>query len=275
MAAPRAIAKVFARTRKERRAAFIPYLCAGDPDLETTTELLRALARGGADIIELGVPFSDPMADGPVIQRSAHRALESGTTLSGVLELVANCKEELGVPIVLFTYCNPIFRRGVAAFAEQASESGVDGVLFVDLPPEEAAEEVRPVLTRFGLDQIFLVAPTSTPERVRLISRASSGFVYYVSRTGVTGEQASLEGELLAELSEVRKRIRLPLAVGFGISTPEQVGAVARSADAVVVGSHLVRLVEELADNESLAALLEDRVRELTEPLRLKSRRKR
>ena len=271
----RTIARVFARCRKERRSAFIPYLCAGDPDLETTPELLRALARGGADIIELGVPFSDPIADGPTIQRAAHRALSSGTTLAGILEMVSRMRSELELPIVLFTYSNPIFRRGLKAFAEQAAASGIDGVLFVDLPPEESAEEVTPTLKKHALDQIFLLAPTSTRERVRKISRASSGFVYYVSRTGVTGEQASLAEDLIDELRSVRRRVRLPLAVGFGISTPDQVEAVAELADGVVVGSHLVRLVEEHSGDDDLGAILQQRVRELTAPLRPRSGRAR
>ncbi len=266
------IAEVFARCRKERRSAFIPYLCAGDPDLETTPELLRALVRGGADIIELGVPFSDPMADGPTNQRASQRALSSGTTLSGILAMVSRMRTELEVPIVLFTYSNPIFRCGLEAFAEQASAAGVSGVLFVDLPPEESAEETSPILSKHGLDQIFLLAPTSTPKRVRKISKASSGFVYYVSRTGVTGEQSSLAEDLLDELRAVRRLVRLPLAVGFGISTPEQVGAVAEIADAVVVGSHLVRLVEECSGDDDRGAILEARVRELTVPLGRRSR---
>lgn len=269
----RTIARVLARCRKERRCAFIPYLCAGDPDLETTPELLRALARGGADIIELGVPFSDPIADGPTIQRAAHRALSSGTTLAGILEMVSRMRSELEPPIVLFSYTNPIFRRGLKSFAEQAAASGIDGVLFVDLPPEESAEEVSPTLEKYGLDQIFLLAPTSTRERVRKISKASSGFVYYVSRTGVTGEQSSLAEDLAAELRLVRRRVRLPLAVGFGISTPEQVEAVAELADAVVIGSHLVRLVEEHSGEEDVGAILENRVRELTAPLWARSGR--
>lgn len=261
------IGAAFSSCRRRKRSAFIPYLCAGDPDLEKMPELLRALVRGGADLLELGVPFSDPMADGPTNQRASQRALESGTTLSGILEMVALHREELGVPIVLFTYCNPIFRYGLERFAEQASSSGVDGVLFVDLPPEEAAEEVSPTLARHGIDQIFLLSPTSTRDRIRRISQASRGFVYYVSRTGVTGEQDQLAEELLDELKAVRRRVRLPLAVGFGISTPEQVATVAEGADAVVVGSHLVRLVEEHAGNVALPSLLEERVRELMAPL--------
>ena len=270
-----AIAATFKACRKQKRPAFIPYLCAGDPSLEKTPELLDALVAGGADIIELGVPFSDPMADGPTNQRAAHRALQAGTTLSGVLGVIAQHRERLGVPIVLFTYFNPVFRRGVVTFAEEASAAGVDGVLFVDLPPEEARGDVTPVLRRHGIDQIFLLAPTSPPARIRKAERASSGFVYYVSRTGVTGAQDSLADDLVNELASVRKKIKLPLAVGFGISTPEQVAAVGREVDGVVVGSHLVNLVEEHALEPDVCSRLEDRVRALTAPLHGKRPRRR
>lgn len=270
-----AISRVFETCRKEKRSAFIPFLVAGDPHLDRTPELLAALVRGGSDIIELGVPFSDPMADGPPNQRGYHRALEAGTTLGGILDLVKRHRDPLGVPIVLFTYFNPILRRGLLRFAEEAASAGVDGVLFVDLPPEESESEVTPMLRRYGIDQVFLLAPTSTPERIRKAARLSSGFLYYVSRTGVTGEQDRLATDLTSELRSVRRKVKLPLAVGFGISTPEQVAAVAGEADAVVVGSHLVSLVAEHVDEPDVCQRLEARVRELTEPLRLKSRRKR
>ncbi len=262
-----AIAEVFARCRNEKRAAFIPFLMAGDPDLETTGELLQALASGGADIIELGVPFSDPIADGPVNQRAAARALESGTTLSGILRMVTRQRVRLKVPIVLFSYYNPILHRGVEAFAEQAAASGVDGVLCVDLPPEEADEDFIPALRRHGLDTIFLLAPTSTRQRIQRVGEASSGFVYYVSRTGVTGAQDELPKDLLRELKSVRRKVPQPLAVGFGISTPDQVEAVARFADGVVVGSELVSLVEERALDPDLPLALLKHVRYLTAPL--------
>jgi tryptophan synthase alpha chain len=263
-----AIEAAFARCRAERRAAFIPYLTAGDPDLGTTAELLEALTLGGADIIELGVPFSDPIADGAVNQRAAARALASGTTLSGILELVAGCRERLGVPVVLFTYFNPLLARGVESFAEQASASGVDGVLCVDLPPEEAAGELRPALLEAGVDPIFLLAPTSTRAREKAVAAASSGFVYYVSRTGVTGTREELAPELLRDAKRLRRRLKLPLAVGFGISSPEQVKAVGKVADGVVVGSALVRIVEERAGKTDLVEVMEREARRLSEPLR-------
>lgn len=262
-----AIHKVFEACRKEKRAAFIPFLMAGDPDLAATADLLDALVAGGSDIIELGVPFSDPIADGPVNQRAALRALGSGTKLAGILDLVARKRVELGTPIVLFTYFNPIHARGVEPFAEQAAASKVDGVLCVDLPPEEGEKDFVPALRRKGLDTIFLLAPTSTRERVRRVGASSSGFVYYVSRTGVTGERSKLPEGLAAEVRALRKRLAQPVAVGFGISGPEQVAAVAAIADGVVVGSALVRLVEELGGGAAAPALAE-KVRELAEPLR-------
>jgi tryptophan synthase alpha chain len=261
------IGEVFARCAAERRAAFIPFIMAGDPNLQATADQLAALAAGGADIIELGVPFSDPIADGPVNQRAATRALAAGTHLSGILELVARHRDQLGVPVVLFTYYNPLFARGIERFAEQAAASGVDGVLCVDLPPEEASRDLVPALRGRGVDTIFLVAPTSTRDRVARVAAASSGFVYYVSRTGVTGERTTLPADLVRDLRRLRRRLDLPLAVGFGISTPNQVAALAEVADAVVVGSALVRLVEQMGEDPGLPAMLEDRVRELAAPL--------
>jgi len=259
-----AIDEVFARCREEGRPAFIPFLMAGDPDLATTGRLIAALARGGADLIELGVPFSDPIADGPVNQRAAYRALQSGSKLSAILELIAGQRGELGVPVVLFTYFNPIHARGVERFAEQAAASGVDGVLCVDLPPEEAAASFVPALRSQGVDTVFLLSPTSDKARMARVGEASSGFVYYVSRTGVTGERAALAPALIREVKTVRRRVGLPVAVGFGISTPEQVAEVGAVADGVVVGSALVRMVEEGGGDPELPARLEERVRELT-----------
>jgi len=267
-----AIDEVFERCAEEGRAAFIPFLMAGDPDLETTPRLVEALAAGGADLIELGVPFSDPIADGPVNQRAANRALAAGTSLAGILEVVATARESVTVPIVLFSYFNPIRARGLELFAEQAATSGVDGVLCVDLPPEEAEDSYLPALRKNDLDPVFLLAPTSTSERMRLVAEVSSGFVYYVSRTGVTGERELLTKTLPKEVKRVRRKVDLPVAVGFGISTPEQVAAVGDFADGVVVGSALVRLVEE--GGRDAPTRVEDRVRELMAPL-VEDRKKR
>ena len=239
-----AIDLVFDRCREEKRAAFIPYVTCGDPDLETSFQIVTALVDAGADIIELGVPFSDPIADGPVNQRSATRALAAGTTLSGIFDLVARHRRSSAVPIVLFSYFNPIFVRGVGSFAAQAAESGVDGVLCVDLPPSEAAKDFTPALREHEIDTVFLLSPTSSRDRVKEVAEASTGFVYYVSRTGVTGVQSELAAELKKSVKRVRRRLPQPLAVGFGISSPEQVAAVAKIADGVVVGSALVQIVE-------------------------------
>ena len=258
------IAAAFAAARAAGRAAFIPYLTAGDPDLATTESLVGALVRGGADIVELGVPFSDPIADGPVNQRAAERALRSGTTLAGILELCAALRTKGGPPIVLFTYFNPIHRLGTAAFADRAGAAGVEGVLVTDLPPEEGAE-LHAALAGYGIDRIGLVAPTSTEGRIDAVVAATSGFLYYISRTGVTGERAQLPPGLEEEVDGVRRRAgRLPIAVGFGISRPEQVAAVSRFADGVVVGSALVRAVEDGAGAADLPARIEALCRSLT-----------
>ncbi|HYX22556.1 MAG TPA: tryptophan synthase subunit alpha [Thermoanaerobaculia bacterium] len=270
-----AIDDVFQSCAREGRAAFIPFIMAGDPDLGATAAHLAALAAGGADLIELGVPFSDPIADGPVNQRAAVRALAAGTKLSAILQLVARHRDKLGIPIVLFTYFNPVHARGVERFAEQAAASGVDGVLCVDLPPEEGERELIPAMREQGVDTIFLLAPTSTRDRVGKVAACSSGFVYYVSRTGVTGERAALPSELVRDVKKLRKRLAQPLAVGFGISTPEQVAAVGEIADGVVVGSALVRLIEEKGGDPELPALLEERVRDLAAPLRRPAERRR
>jgi tryptophan synthase alpha chain len=270
-----AIDEVFFKCAEEGRAAFIPFLMAGDPDLAATAAYIEAVSAGGADIIELGVPFSDPIADGPVNQRAAVRALASGTKLSNILELVARHRDKLGVPIVLFTYFNPIHARGVERFAEQAGASGVDGVLCVDLPPEEGERELVPALRAQGVDAIFLLAPTSTRDRVKKVSELSSGFVYYVSRTGVTGERTALPSDLVRDIKRLRRKLDPPLAVGFGISSPAHVAALGEVADGIVVGSALVRMIEERAGDPELPALLEEKVRELSAPLRRRAERKR
>jgi tryptophan synthase alpha chain len=270
MSQGRPISQAFARAKSERRAAFIPYITAGDPDLEGTEILALALAAAGADILELGVPFSDPIADGPVNQAAAARALASGTTLVGILALVARLQSRLGIPIVLFTYFNPIHAYGVERFAEHAAASGVDGVLCVDLPPEEAEGEYLDALAAHGLDAIFLLSPTSTRDRVRAVAKLGSGFVYYVSRTGVTGEQTELPKALAREVKLLAGSLRRPLAVGFGISTQAQVAAISRIADGVVVGSALVRLIGEAAGHSGL----EERVFELARELAAGTRRR-
>jgi tryptophan synthase alpha chain len=259
---PSRITRLFDRLRREGRKGFIGYLTAGDPSLDRTAGLALALERGGVDLVELGVPFSDPIADGPVIQRAAERALRAGTSLRKVLEVAAEIRRSSEVPLLLFTYMNPVLRYGLEALARDAAAVGIDGVLLTDLSVEEAGVHVE-AMRRHGLDTVFLAAPTSTERRLRLIAKYSTGFVYLVSRTGVTGERDSLSGSVAPLVEAVRRVTDLPLAVGFGISRPEHVAAVGRLADAVVVGSAFVRLIEQNAANAALELQLESLAREL------------
>jgi len=264
------IARLFERTRAERRAAFIAYLTAGDPTPDRTPALVEAMERGGADLIELGVPFSDPVADGPVIQRAAMRALEAGTTLAKVLEIARRVRTRSEIPLLLFTYLNPVLRYGVEKLAQDAAGAGIDGCLLTDLSVEEAQNTVS-VMHAAGLDTVFLAAPTSTARRLELVARYSSGFAYLVSRTGVTGERDALSASAAPLVASMRKVTDLPLAVGFGISTPDQVETVAQTADGVVVGSAFVRTIEQSAGSASLEANLEAATRELRRGIRAKS----
>jgi tryptophan synthase alpha chain len=259
--------EVFRAARAARRAAFVGYITAGDPDLRRTPELAVALRRAGADVLELGVPFSDPIADGPTNQRAAERALAAGTTLDGVLEAVRVIRAEEELPIVLFTYANPVVRYGIDRFADDASAAGVDGVLFTDVPLEEMGR-FSPALRRCALDPVLLVTPTSTADRVKAASRHGRGFLYLVSRTGVTGASSQLDPELAANIRSTRKLSRLPVAVGFGISTPAQVAEVAAVADGVVVGSAIVDLIGRTGDVVGLADVVQRFVTPLTEACR-------
>jgi tryptophan synthase alpha chain len=238
------IAATFAALRARGEAALIPFVTAGDPDIATTRALVLAAVEAGADAIELGVPFSDPMADGPVLQRAAARALAAGTTLVRVLALVAELRRATDVPIVLFGYYNPCLRYGVEPLARDAAAAGADAFLCVDLPPEEDAE-LRAAARTHGLDVIRLLAPTTPPARMRMIARAASGFLYCVSVLGVTGGRDALPRELPALVARVRRVTDLPVGVGFGVQRPEQAAWIAGFADAVIVGSALARLVEE------------------------------
>ena len=264
--APR-ISELFSRYQEQGRKAFIAYLTGGDPSPEHTKSLVLALERGGVDLIELGVPFSDPIADGPVIQRASHRALRAGTTLPKILEQVREIRRESQVPLLLFSYLNPLLRYGFERLAKEAIEAGIDGVLLTDLCIEEAQDSVKR-LRAGGLDTVFLAAPTSTDRRLRLVAEHSSGFVYLVSRTGVTGEQTSLSDAAHSLVQRMRNLTSLPLAVGFGISTPQQVAEVAETADGVVVGSALVRFIEKHAADPALPEKLQQFVHELSAPLR-------
>lgn len=241
------IAEKFRSLRESGSRALIPYLTGGYPHPDATLELLQALERGGADIIELGVPFSDPIADGPTIQRASTAALEAGTTLPRILEIVAEFRRNSQLPLVLFGAFNPFLHYGLEQFAKDASAAGVDGVLIPDLPAEEG-DEVEPVTRKYGLDLIYLVAPTTPRERKSEICRHGSGFLYYISLKGVTGARTSITYELEQPLQEIRQCSDLPVAVGFGISTPEQAVTVARWADGVVVGSALIDVIARAGD---------------------------
>lgn len=238
------ITSKFETLKRVGRKAFIPYITAGDPDLDTTVRLMLELERSGADILELGVPFSDPMADGPVIQRASERALRNGVTVRDCLELVRQVRRDSELPIVLFSYFNPLLSFGADRLPEELSNAGVDGILVTDLVPEEAGEFVESMRTA-GIDTVFLVAPTSTDERIKRVASVSSGFIYAVSRTGVTGIRQSLSHAAETLVRRVKRFTDLPVAVGFGVSTPEHVSEVWCHADGAVVGS---RLVAEIAD---------------------------
>lgn len=241
----------FAELRGAGRKGFVPYITAGDPDLETTYNLIIELERSGADVIELGVPFSDPMADGPVIQRASERALARGVSTRDCIELVRRVREQSEIPILLFTYFNPLLALGIDALADDLRAAGVDGVLVTDLAPEEAASFIER-MRNAEIATVFLVAPTSTDERIKLVTSVSTGFVYAVSRAGVTGARQSLSEVAAALVQRVKRFTELPVAVGFGISTPEQVSEVWQTADAAVVGSRLVAEIERLAGDPAI-----------------------
>jgi tryptophan synthase alpha chain len=238
------IGERFARRKAEGRPAFVAFLTAGDPSLERTVEVATGLDDAGVDVLELGVPFSDPLTDGPVIQRASERALRRGVTLASVIEAVRRIRERSDLPLLLFSYYNPLLQHGLDRVARDGREAGVDGVLVTDLPPEEA-EEWLPVARGAGLDTVFLAAPTSPPGRLRHAAEASRGFVYAISRTGVTGERQALSDDARPLVDRLRALTTVPVALGFGISTPEQVKEAAAVADGVVVGSALVRFLEE------------------------------
>ena len=239
----------FARLASHNKKAFVAFVTAGDPSLDRTVQLAVDLERAGVDVLELGVPFSDPIADGPVIQRSSERALARGVTLPRVIETVARIREQSDMPLLLFSYFNPLLQYGLDRVARDLSSAGGDGVLATDLPPEEADAWLA-VAQGAGIDTVFLATPTSPPERLARIARASSGFVYAVSRTGITGERAALSQEAAPLVAALRKLTDAPVALGFGISTPAQVAEAAATADGVVVGSSLVRFLEEHPDGD-------------------------
>jgi tryptophan synthase alpha chain len=256
------IARRFRELADASQLGLVAYITAGDPSLAATEKIVLAAAEAGADVIELGVPFSDPVADGPTIQRASERALRSGTTLAGVIGLIEKIRAQSDVPLVLFSYFNPILQMGLEKFAKTAALAGADGVLATDLTPEEA-QEYRSTLQAHGLDTVFLAAPTSTDARLALIAHASSGFLYLISRAGVTGAREALPPDLPALVRRTRKFTSLPIAVGFGISLPTHVTVLGGIADAVVVGSALVAEIEKASTVEAAAVAVGERIRVL------------
>jgi len=267
------IAARFASLRAEGRGAFIPFLEAGDPDLSTSLRLLRALPSAGADLIELGIPFTDPMADGPTIQAAGRRALKAGTTLAKGLALVRDFRAaDRDTPIILMGYLNPVLSYGVQRFCQDASASGVDGLILVDLPPEEAAEVAVPA-GAVGLDIIRLIAPTTSEDRMKVVLEGSSGFVYYVSITGITGTGLATEAHLAEAIPRIRRHTQLPIAVGFGVKTPDDAAMVVRHADGAVVASSLIANLTRHLDAQgralpSLERSVLDQIRALAEGIR-------
>jgi tryptophan synthase alpha chain len=241
------ISETFRRLIKKGDKAFIPYVMAGDPSPDRTVEMVHILEECGADIIELGVPFSDPLADGPTIQRASERALSNGVTLRKVISLVRDLRQATQVPLVLMTYFNPVFKYGIEDFIGDARVAGVDGVIIPDLPPDEAEDFIK-VSRKASLDTIFLLAPTSTEERIRRVTKASTGFIYYVSMTGITGANLSMDGSMEMLISSIRSFTDKPVAVGFGVSTPDEASMVSRLADGVIVGSAIVKRLHEAPD---------------------------
>jgi tryptophan synthase alpha chain len=258
--AERRLARTFADLRSRKTPGLVTYVTAGDPDIERTAGILRALDRAGADVLEVGVPFSDPLADGPVIQRATERALLAGTTLSKVLDMLTQVRGDIRAPIVIFSYANPILRLGADRFADRAQQAGVDGVLVLDLPIEEA-DSFRGLLTTRGIDTILLLSPTTSDERLRKAAALGSGFLYAISRLGVTGVRDEVAEGAQQMVERIRRVTELPVALGFGISTPEHVRHVGQWADAAVVGSALVNVIAEAAGAADLDARVEEYVR--------------
>jgi tryptophan synthase alpha chain len=254
------LAETFAQVRARRTPGLVTYVTAGDPDLPRSGGILRGLDRAGADVLEVGVPFSDPLADGPVIQRATERALRAGATLSGVLDLVGEVRADVRAPIVIFSYANPVFRLGVERFADRARDAGVDGVLALDLPIEESAE-FRGVLAARGIDTILLLSPTTTDERLRNAAALGSGFLYAISRLGVTGARDAIADGAQDMVRRIRAVSGLPVALGFGISKPEHVREVGQWADAAVVGSALVSVIADAGPSDDVISRVEEYVR--------------
>jgi len=258
------ITSTFSSLKERGEKALIPFVTVGDPDLEATADLVFEMEEQGANLIELGIPFSDPLADGPIIQKASQRALRQRISLRKAVEFVSQLRQRTEIPLIFLTYFNPIFQYGEEAFVKDAVEAGVDGVIIPDLPPEEAGSLIEESEKR-GFDTIFLLAPTSTEERITLISRVSRGFLYYVSLTGVTGVRDQLRSDIAEKLGEIRRISEKPLAVGFGVSTPEQARLIASWADGVAVGSAVVRVIEEHLGSRDLVKHVGTFVKQLKE----------
>lgn len=261
------IERVFKRLKKNADKALIPYIMAGDPDIGITEELVLEIERSGGDIIELGVPFTDPLADGPTIQKASYRALQNKVTLRGVLSLVKRLRERTEIPLILMTYYNPIFKYGDEAFVNDAVTSGVDGVIIPDLPVEEAKGFIT-ISKREGLDTVFLLAPTSTPDRIRMAVKASRGFIYYVSITGITGAKIADLDSVKSSIEVIKGFTDKPVAVGFGISTAEEARRISEWADGIIVGSAVVRIIEENLGQPSLVSKVGGFVKTLSEGIK-------
>jgi tryptophan synthase alpha chain len=257
----------FAQLRAEKRAAFIAYICGGDPSLSATRELVWALEEAGVDLVEIGIPFSDPLADGVVNQMASTRALEAGATLNGVLDCVREIRTKSQIPIVFYTYMNPVYRHGFDAFLADSEKAGADGILFLDLPPDE--DEASPELRMHGpLKRIRLIAPTTPPARIAILTKDAGGFIYYVSRTGVTGERTDVAADMAQQVAAIKATTDLPVAVGFGVGNPEQVKTIAAVADGVVVGSAIVKRIAEHGTDPDLVRKVADFVRPLAQATR-------
>lgn len=253
------IGQVFNKLKQTDGKALIPYVMAGDPSLDATGRLVAELKEAGADIIELGVPFSDPLADGPTIQKAHERALQNGVTLRKVIALVREIRQTSEIPLILMTYFNPVFKFGIEAFVKEAVSAGVDGVIIPDLIPDEAHDFIT-IAQKHKLDTIFLLAPTSTLERIKRIVKASTGFIYYVSITGITGAKLSIGGPMKDTLELIKNNTKKPVAVGFGISTPEEAAEISKIADGVIVGSAIVKLIAEGKDIKDFAKSIKEAI---------------
>ena len=258
------IDSLFARLKTEGRAAMIAYITGGDPTLQASGKIAVALEQAGVDILELGVPFSDPLADGATIQAAASRALAAGASVAGILDLIREIRKSSEIPIVLFAYLNPVYTYGFSKFQADAAAAGADGLLLLDLPPTEAAQNAE-LTSLSGLRTIRLIAPTTPADRLKEITDVAEGFIYYVSREGVTGEQSSLSTDIAERVADIRSLTSVPVAVGFGISNPDQAATVAALADGVVVGSAIVRKIGEIGDTPDLAQKIADFVRPIAE----------